>query len=202
MSGKSRFFIMPLNVVSLLSPLPARTLTVPIPSSPSSFFDMFREIKIETAGTEIRFARFMPNGNLRVINADMEAAQVLGAARSFLNTNIPSFSGIATLDPHVLATFFIKSRRRLPVQAKPSTIGQTRIPELNEHLLKVSRARGAWTGILFQRFEPRRPPASFSISTTRCFTGKGATLTVKLVPPKNPVNPTSWGNARRRSRLR
>lgn len=50
----------------------------------------------------------MPNGNLLVMNADMEAAQVLGAARSFMKTNIPSFSGITTLDPQLFATYFIK----------------------------------------------------------------------------------------------
>ncbi|KAJ6597850.1 hypothetical protein B0H10DRAFT_2231979 [Mycena sp. CBHHK59/15] len=71
-------------------------------------FDMFREIKIEATGRDIEFARFMPNGNLLVMNADMEAAQALGAARSFMKTNIPSFSGITTLDPHIFATFFVK----------------------------------------------------------------------------------------------
>jgi hypothetical protein len=38
----------------------------------------------------------------------MEAAQALGAARSFLKTNVPSFSYITTLDPQFFATFFIK----------------------------------------------------------------------------------------------
>ncbi|KAJ6614357.1 hypothetical protein B0H10DRAFT_2436006 [Mycena sp. CBHHK59/15] len=71
-------------------------------------FDMFHEIKIEATGKDIGFARFMPNGNLLVMNADMEAAQDLGAARSFMKTNNPSFSGIITLDPHLFATFFIK----------------------------------------------------------------------------------------------
>ncbi|KAJ7467723.1 hypothetical protein FB451DRAFT_1483249 [Mycena latifolia] len=71
-------------------------------------FDIFREIKIEATGKDIGFARFMPNGNLLVMNADMEAAQALGAPRSFMKTNVPSFSGITTLDPHLFATFFIK----------------------------------------------------------------------------------------------
>ncbi|KAJ7675923.1 hypothetical protein DFH06DRAFT_1466676 [Mycena polygramma] len=71
-------------------------------------FDIFREIKTEATGKDIRFARFMPNGNLLVMNADMEAAQVLGAARSILKTNVPSFSGITTLDPQLFATFFVK----------------------------------------------------------------------------------------------
>ncbi|KAJ6608908.1 hypothetical protein B0H10DRAFT_2226398 [Mycena sp. CBHHK59/15] len=69
---------------------------------------MFCEIKIEAMGKDIGFARFMPNGNLLVMNADMEAAQALGAARSFMKTNVPSFSGITTLDPQIFATFFIK----------------------------------------------------------------------------------------------
>ncbi|KAJ7451197.1 hypothetical protein B0H11DRAFT_2289039 [Mycena galericulata] len=71
-------------------------------------FDIFRDIKREATGLDIRFARFMPNGNLLVMNADMEAAQTLGAALSFMKTNVPSFSGITTLDPQVFATFFIK----------------------------------------------------------------------------------------------
>lgn len=71
-------------------------------------FDIFREIKLEATGKDVAFARFMPNGNLLVMNADMEAAQALGAARSFMKINVPSFSGITTLDPHLFATFFIK----------------------------------------------------------------------------------------------
>ncbi|KAJ6543436.1 hypothetical protein DFH09DRAFT_1282498 [Mycena vulgaris] len=71
-------------------------------------FDIFREIKIEATGKDIAFARFMPNGNLLVMNADIEAAQALGAARSFMKTNVPSFSGITTLDPQLFTTYFIK----------------------------------------------------------------------------------------------
>lgn len=71
-------------------------------------FDIFRDIKREATGLDVRFARFMPNGNLLVMNADMEAAQTLGAALSFMKTNVPSFSGITTLDPQVFATFFVK----------------------------------------------------------------------------------------------
>ncbi|KAJ6614279.1 hypothetical protein B0H10DRAFT_2436035 [Mycena sp. CBHHK59/15] len=70
-------------------------------------FNIFREIKIEATGKDIGFARFMPNRNLLVMNADMEAAQALGAARSFLKTNVSSFSNITTLDPQFFATFFI-----------------------------------------------------------------------------------------------
>ncbi|KAJ6590288.1 hypothetical protein B0H10DRAFT_2332246 [Mycena sp. CBHHK59/15] len=69
-------------------------------------FDMFREIKLELTGRDIAFARFMEDGNLLVMNADMEAAQALGAALSLMKTNVPSFSGITTIDPHVFATFF------------------------------------------------------------------------------------------------
>ncbi|KAJ6624124.1 hypothetical protein B0H10DRAFT_2325962 [Mycena sp. CBHHK59/15] len=69
-------------------------------------FDMFRKIKIEATGKDIGFACFMPNGNLLVMNTDMEAAQALRAARSFMKTNNPSFSGRTTLDPHLFATFF------------------------------------------------------------------------------------------------
>ena len=42
------------------------------------------------------------------MNVDMEAAQILGAASSIINTNQPQFSGITTLDPAVFATYFVK----------------------------------------------------------------------------------------------
>ncbi|KAJ7130976.1 hypothetical protein C8R46DRAFT_1235973 [Mycena filopes] len=84
-----------------------------------TLFDIFREIKREATGRDIGFARFMPNGNLLVMNADMEAAQALGAAKSLLKTNVPTFSNITTVDPHLFATFFIKfcathAKRPLP----------------------------------------------------------------------------------------
>ncbi|KAJ7438260.1 hypothetical protein B0H11DRAFT_2293918 [Mycena galericulata] len=71
-------------------------------------FDTFRQLKIEATGKDLQFSRFMEGGNLLVMNADMEAAQALGAARSILRTNQPQFSGITTVDPAIFATYFIK----------------------------------------------------------------------------------------------
>jgi hypothetical protein len=43
------------------------------------------------------------------MNVDLEAAQVLGAANSFLPTNEPEYGGISTEDPAVLAEYFTKA---------------------------------------------------------------------------------------------
>jgi hypothetical protein len=43
------------------------------------------------------------------MNVDLEAAQVLGAADSFLLTNEPEYSGISTEDPVVLVEYFTKA---------------------------------------------------------------------------------------------
>ncbi|KAJ7019065.1 hypothetical protein C8F04DRAFT_1276706 [Mycena alexandri] len=71
-------------------------------------FDTLREIKVEATGKDLEFKRFTRNGHILVMNADMEAAQALGAARSLLKTDQPQFSGITTLDPAIFATYFIK----------------------------------------------------------------------------------------------
>ncbi|KAJ7712276.1 hypothetical protein B0H16DRAFT_1342718, partial [Mycena metata] len=71
-------------------------------------FDTLREIKVEATGKDLEFKHFTRNGHTLVMNADMEAAQALGAARSLLKTNQPQFSGITTLDPAIFATYFIK----------------------------------------------------------------------------------------------
>ncbi|KAJ6529425.1 hypothetical protein DFH09DRAFT_1094001 [Mycena vulgaris] len=92
------------------------------------FRDVSRE-KIEATGHEIRSARFMPNGNLLVMNADMEAAQALGAARSFLKKTIFRLSAASphsTLDPHLFAPLFVKlcsSHAKRPVPEFRSLIG-------------------------------------------------------------------------------
>jgi hypothetical protein len=53
--------------------------------------------------------RFVRGGNLLVMNADMEAAQILGAARSVMKTNDPEYSGIPNDTPaSVAATYFVK----------------------------------------------------------------------------------------------
>ncbi|KAJ6563839.1 hypothetical protein B0H19DRAFT_1258374 [Mycena capillaripes] len=71
-------------------------------------FGTFREIKIEATGKDLQFAHFVQNGNLLVMNADMEAAQALGVVRSLLKANQPQFSGITTLDPAIFPRYFVK----------------------------------------------------------------------------------------------
>ncbi|KAJ7049864.1 hypothetical protein C8F01DRAFT_1264748 [Mycena amicta] len=57
-------------------------------------FDELRAVKLKLTGKPLAFKRLVPGGNLTVFNSDMESAQVLGAARSFLKTNDPAYSGI------------------------------------------------------------------------------------------------------------
>jgi hypothetical protein len=45
-------------------------------------------------GKPLWFKRLTPGGNLLAMNTDMEVAQVLGVAQSFLPTNNPAHSGI------------------------------------------------------------------------------------------------------------
>ncbi|KAJ6625162.1 hypothetical protein B0H10DRAFT_2186338 [Mycena sp. CBHHK59/15] len=71
-------------------------------------FDTFSEIKIEATGKDLQFQCFVQNGNLLVMNADMEATQALGVVCSILKINQPQFSGITTLDPAIFAMYFIK----------------------------------------------------------------------------------------------
>jgi hypothetical protein len=60
-------------------------------------------------GQPIRFKWLSPGGNIPAMNVDLEAAQVLGAADSFLPTNEPECSGITTNDPAVLVEYFVKA---------------------------------------------------------------------------------------------
>ncbi|KAJ7225152.1 hypothetical protein C8J57DRAFT_1590385, partial [Mycena rebaudengoi] len=72
-------------------------------------FDEVQKIKKEITGKVLGLKRFVRGGNLLVMNADMEAAQVLGAARSFMKTNDPEYSGIPSDTPaSVVATYFVK----------------------------------------------------------------------------------------------
>ncbi|KAJ7472538.1 hypothetical protein FB451DRAFT_1398751 [Mycena latifolia] len=58
-------------------------------------YDVFQEVKLELAGKPVAFKRFMDGGNLLAMNSDMEAVQVLGAARSFMKTNNPEYSKLS-----------------------------------------------------------------------------------------------------------
>ncbi|KAF7371406.1 hypothetical protein MSAN_00777200 [Mycena sanguinolenta] len=71
-------------------------------------FDKLQRIK-KITGKILSLKRFVPGGNLLVMNADTEVAQILGAGRSFMKTNDPEYSGI--LNDIFLAdaaTYFVK----------------------------------------------------------------------------------------------
>ncbi|KAJ7225030.1 hypothetical protein C8J57DRAFT_1590778 [Mycena rebaudengoi] len=72
-------------------------------------YDEFRAVKMELTGTPVAFKRFVPGGNLLAMNSDMEGAQVLGAARSFLKSNDADYSKISDDTPaEDVAPEFIK----------------------------------------------------------------------------------------------
>src|ERR1700678_4304075 len=59
-------------------------------------------------GKPLQFKRLSPDGNLLCMNADMEAAQVLGAARSFMKTNHITYSKIDISSPEELLPYFVQ----------------------------------------------------------------------------------------------
>ncbi|KAJ7782537.1 hypothetical protein DFH07DRAFT_1010922 [Mycena maculata] len=72
-------------------------------------FDEFRSLKVELTGKPLAFKRFVKGGNLLAMNSDMEAVQVLGAARSIMKTNDSEYSNIADDTPaEEVASEFIK----------------------------------------------------------------------------------------------
>ncbi|KAJ6605219.1 hypothetical protein DFH09DRAFT_1353754 [Mycena vulgaris] len=52
-----------------------------------SLYDKFQEVKLELTGKPVGFKRFIEGGNILAMNSDMDAAQVLGAARSLSKLN-------------------------------------------------------------------------------------------------------------------
>ena len=50
-------------------------------------------------GKCLRFKRLSPDGKLLCMNADLEAAQILGAGCSFIKTNDTAYSGIDVESP-------------------------------------------------------------------------------------------------------
>ncbi|KAK7008311.1 hypothetical protein R3P38DRAFT_3280934 [Favolaschia claudopus] len=72
-------------------------------------FDELQQVKKLITGKVFGMKRFVKGGNLLVMNADMEAAQVLGIARSIMKTNDPEYSGIPNnISASEAATYFIK----------------------------------------------------------------------------------------------
>lgn len=68
-----------------------------------------QRIKFDITGSFLRLKAFVRGGNLLAMIADMEATQVLGAARSAMKHNDPEYSGIPNDTPaSVAATSFVK----------------------------------------------------------------------------------------------
>lgn len=82
-------------------------------SSPDFYEILFDELqrikKKKITGKVLGIQRFVPGGNLLVMNADMEAVQIVGAARSIMKTNDSEYSGIPNDTPAAeAATYFVK----------------------------------------------------------------------------------------------
>jgi hypothetical protein len=71
-------------------------------------FDELQEMTLRLTGKPLRFKRLSRDGNLLCMNADMEAAQVLGAARSFMKTNDTAYSKIDITSPEELLPYFVR----------------------------------------------------------------------------------------------
>jgi hypothetical protein len=62
-------------------------------------FNEFQAVKLEITKKPVAFKCFVEGGNIIAMNSDMEAAQVLGAARSFFKTNDAEYSGLPENTP-------------------------------------------------------------------------------------------------------
>lgn len=71
-------------------------------------FDELQELTRRLTGKPLRFKRLSPDGNLLCMNADMETAQVLGAAHSFMKTNDITYSKIYVSSPEELLPYFVR----------------------------------------------------------------------------------------------
>ncbi|KAJ7891481.1 hypothetical protein B0H13DRAFT_2340573 [Mycena leptocephala] len=72
-------------------------------------YDAFQAVRLQVTGKPLAFKRFVKGGNIIAMNSDMEAAQVLGAARSVFKSNDPEYSGISVDTPgEEVAPEFIK----------------------------------------------------------------------------------------------
>ncbi len=58
-------------------------------------FDGLQKLVLTATGKPLAFKKFSPDGNLLCVNADMEAAQVLGAARSIRKSINFTFSELS-----------------------------------------------------------------------------------------------------------
>ncbi|KAJ7818916.1 hypothetical protein B0H14DRAFT_3738463 [Mycena olivaceomarginata] len=74
-----------------------------------TLFDEVQRIKLEVTGRPMPLKRFVRGGNLQVMNADMDGAQILGICRSVMKHNDEAYSGIAKdTPPEQVAPEFVK----------------------------------------------------------------------------------------------
>ncbi|KAJ7763836.1 hypothetical protein B0H16DRAFT_1455086 [Mycena metata] len=72
-------------------------------------FDELQRVKLMVTGKPIPLKQFVPGGNLLVMNADMDGAQILGVCRSVMKHNVPEYSSIPNdTPPEQVAAEFIK----------------------------------------------------------------------------------------------
>ena len=71
-------------------------------------FDELQVLTESLTGTPLLFKWFSPGGNLLCMNADMEAAQVLGAGKSILKTYDPNFSNICVDAAEEFLPYFLR----------------------------------------------------------------------------------------------
>ncbi|KAJ7774537.1 hypothetical protein DFH07DRAFT_952250 [Mycena maculata] len=72
-------------------------------------FDELQRVKLLVTGKPIGLKKFVPGGNLLVMNADMDGAQILGICRSVMKFNVPAYSGIPNdTPPAKIAPYFVK----------------------------------------------------------------------------------------------
>ncbi|KAF8812196.1 hypothetical protein BYT27DRAFT_7221222 [Phlegmacium glaucopus] len=71
-------------------------------------FDELHTLTESLTGSPLHFKRLSPGGNLLCMNADMEAAQVLGAGKSIMKTHDPDFSNIRVTTAEELLAFFLR----------------------------------------------------------------------------------------------
>jgi hypothetical protein len=71
-------------------------------------FDELQILAKSLTGTPLLLKRLSPGGNLLCMNADMEAAQVLGAGKSIMKTHDPYFSNIHVDTAEELLPYFLR----------------------------------------------------------------------------------------------
>ncbi|KAJ6545258.1 hypothetical protein B0H19DRAFT_1379988 [Mycena capillaripes] len=72
-------------------------------------FDEVQRLKIQVTGKPVPLKRFIPGGNLLVMNSDMDTAQIMGITRSAMKYNVPTYSGIPNdTPPEKVAPEFVK----------------------------------------------------------------------------------------------